>query len=101
MIKDNFRKTAVEISKKHIFIRKILRKILNIKNYIFFKINTLGLKVDKNTVIFGCFNGRSYCDSPKAIYKYMLTDDRFKEFNFIWVFKDPDKHKYFVLYILQ
>ena len=45
-------------------------------------------------MIFGCFNGKSYCDSPKAMYKYMLTDDRFKEFNFIWVFKDPDKHKY-------
>ena len=94
MIKDSLRRTAVDISKKHIFIRKILRKILNIKNYIFFKINTLGLEVNNDTVIFGCFNGKSYCDSPKAIYKYMLTDDRFKEFNFIWVFKDPDKHKY-------
>ena len=49
---------------------------------------------DEKTVVFGCFNGRSYCDSPKAIYKYMLNDNRFQDYHFIWVFRDPDKHKY-------
>lgn len=94
MIKDNIRKRVIDISKKNIAVRKILRKILYVSKKIYFKFNTIGIKIDENTVIFGCFNGKSYCDSPKAMYKYMLTDDRFKEFNFIWVFKDPDKHKY-------
>lgn len=94
MIKDRLKKIAVDISKKNIFARKILRNLLYIKNYMFFKMNTLCSKTDENTVIFGCFNGRSYCDSPKAIYKFMLEDERFKDFNFIWIFKDPDKHRY-------
>ena len=88
------KKILVEISKKNKFIRKILRTIINIKNKIYFKLNTIGINTDEKTVIFGCFNGRSYCDSPKAIYKYMLTDRRFEEFNYIWVFKEPNKHKY-------
>ena len=94
MIKDNIRKRVIDISKKNIAVRKILRKILYVSKKIYFKFNTIGIKIDENTVIFGCFNRKSYCDSPKAMYKYMLTDDRFKEFNFIRVFKDPDKHKY-------
>ena len=88
------KKILVDISKKNKFIRKILRTIINIKNKIYFKLNTIGINTDEKTVIFGCFNGRSYCDSPKAIYKYMLTDRRFEEFNYIWVFKEPNKHKY-------
>lgn len=88
------KKILVDISKKNKFIRKILRTIINIKNKIYFKLNTIGINADEKTVIFGCFNGRSYCDSPKAIYKYMLTDRRFEEFNYIWVFKEPNKHKY-------
>lgn len=88
------KKILVDISKKNKFIRKILRTIINIKNKIYFKLNTIGINADEKTVIFGCFNGRSYCDSPKAIYKYMLTDKRFEEFNYIWVFKEPNKHKY-------
>ena len=88
------KKILVDISKKNKFIRKILRTIINIKNKIYFKLNTIGINTDEKTVIFGCFNGRSYCDSPKAIYKYMLTDRRFEKFNYIWVFKEPNKHKY-------
>lgn len=88
------KKILVDISKKNKFIIKILRTIINIKNKIYFKLNTIGINTDEKTVIFGCFNGRSYCDSPKAIYKYMLTDRRFEEFNYIWVFKEPNKHKY-------
>ena len=88
------KKILIDISKKNKFIRKILRTIINIKNKIYFKLNTIGINADEKIVIFGCFNGRSYCDSPKAIYKYMLTDKRFEEFNYIWVFKEPNKHKY-------
>ncbi len=94
MIKDNIRKRVIDISKKNIAVRKILRKILYVSKKIYFKFNTIGIKIDENTVIFGCFNGRSYCDSPKAIYKYMLTDEKFKDFKYIWIFKEPEKHKY-------
>lgn len=52
---------------------------------------SLGLvfrRVDKNTVVFEAFHGSAYACSPKAIYEYMLTEPRFADYRFIWVFKD-------------
>lgn len=83
-----------DLSKKNLFLRKIIRGGFYLKRYIFFKIRSFNVKVDEKTVIFGCFNGRSYCDSPKAIYKAMLKDERFKDYHFIWVFKKPKEHEY-------
>ena len=80
--------------KKHIFLRKIARKVYIIKNKLKYKINTMGIKVDEKTIIFGCFNGRSYCDSPKAIYEYMINCNEYKDFNFIWTFEDVKSHEY-------
>ena len=94
MIKDKFKKYIIDISKRNVLIRKLLRKVLNIKNKLYFKIHSIGIKTDENTIIFGCFNGRSYCDSPKALYKYILADEKFNDFNYIWIFKEPEKHKY-------
>ena len=88
------KKIATDIAKKNVLFRNMLRGILYAKNWTVAKLSTIGIKPDEKTVVFGCFNGRSYCDSPKAIYKYMLNDNRFQDYHFIWVFRDPDKHKY-------
>lgn len=94
MIKDKFKKYIIDISKRNVLIRKLLRKVLNITDKLYFKIHSIGIKTDENTIIFGCFNGRSYCDSTKALYKYILADEKFNNFNYIWIFKEPEKHKY-------
>lgn len=93
-VKKAIKTKFTDLSKKNLFLRKIIRGGFYLKRYIFFKIRSFNVKVDEKTVIFGCFNGRSYCDSPKAIYKVMLEDERFKDYKFIWVFKKPDEHKY-------
>lgn len=80
--------------KKNVFIRKIARKIYFLKNTIKYKMISKKIKVDENLIVFGCFNGNSYCDSPKAIYKYMLTDEKYNDYNFVWAFKDVEGHKY-------
>lgn len=94
MLVEKIKKAAVDMSKKNVLLRKLLRGLLNVKNYLKFKANAAGVKVDEKTIIFGCFNGRSYCDSPKALYKYMLTDEKYNDYNFIWAFKNPENHKY-------
>ena len=54
------------------------------------------LKIRRNhptepkTIIFESFMGRSYSDSPKAIYQQMLKDSKFDDYHFIWAFK-PEK----------
>jgi len=48
---------------------------------------TLSAEVDPKLVIFESFMGRSYSDNPRAIYEYMLSDKRFNDYTFMWVFR--------------
>ena len=40
------------------------------------------LPVDRRMVAFSSFFGRSYCDSPRAIYEYMLLN--YPEYKYVW-----------------
>ncbi len=78
--------------KKHKFIRKIARFILLHLRRFSYKLTTVGCKTDSKTVVFACFQGLSYCDSPKAIYEHIKALDAFKDFRFIWAFKEPENY---------
>lgn len=89
----NVKKIAIDIAKKNRIFRLGSRKILlqrMKKRYEKIQSNT---EVDDKLILFCTFNGRSYGDSPKAIYEYMLTDPRFDDYTFVWAFKDPYKFK--------
>ena len=80
--------------KKHVFIRKIARKVSFYKNKIKFNLITKNIEVDNNLIVFGSFNGRSYCDSPKALYNYLINDDKYNNYQFVWGFKNPEEYKF-------
>ncbi len=82
------------IAKNNLIFRKISRKLLYIFRFIRFKIRGLGQKVDDKIILFSSFNGKSYTDSPKAIYKYMKDNEKYSEYKFVWAFKEPEKYKY-------
>ncbi|KKK34647.1 hypothetical protein WN59_06305 [Salinicoccus sediminis] len=42
-----------------------------------------------NLVVFESFQGKSYSDSPKYIYEYMLENK--KDYKFVWVMNNPGK----------
>lgn len=84
----------MNMAKKNLMFRKIFRRSLYVYRYARYKFRGIGQKVDKHTILFSTFNGKSYSDSPKAIYKYMQENDKYKEYKFIWAFKQPDKYKY-------
>ena len=50
--------------------------------------------VDEKRVLFESFMGRKYVDSPKAIYEYMTKNKEYKDYEFVWFFKNPDKYKF-------
>lgn len=52
---------------------------------------TLG--VDDKLIIFEAFLGKQYACSPKAIYEAMLRDEYFKDFEFVWVFRNPSQRR--------
>lgn len=56
-------------------------------------IRTIGLFVPCNSkkILFVSFGGLKFDDSPKEIYLELLKDDRFKDYDLIWAFIDPEK----------
>lgn len=68
-----------------------------IRNFILkfrYRLRGLFVKVDKNMVIFGAYNGKGYACSPKAVYEYMINEDRFAEYRYVWIFDEPEKYKF-------
>ena len=49
-------------------------------------------KIDDKLVYFQTFSGRGYSDSPKAIYEYMLNAPEYRDYRFVWSFKEPEKY---------
>lgn len=87
------RNIAINVSKKNVALRKIIRSFNSFIRKINYKISSFGVKVDEKTLLFCCFNGKSYSCSPKAIYEYMINTDEFKDYKFIWAFSDEKKYK--------
>ena len=87
-----FKKIVVDISKKHIIFRKVVRKILYIKNELKYLKYYYKYKIDDKLILFEAYNGRSYACSPKAIYEYMVNNKKYKDYKFVWAFKDPAKY---------
>lgn len=83
----------IELSKKNAHIRRILRKIKYILERIKYIPFYLFNRVDNNLILFESFGGSSCSCSPKAIYKYMRSDKKYKNYKYAWVFKDVDKEK--------
>ena len=47
---------------------------------------------DKTFISFLSYDGKKYDDSPRVIYEKMLNDERFKCYEFLWGFIDPEKY---------
>lgn len=93
-IKGNIKKIITSLSKKSTFLRKIFRKLLFWKRRLKYMKHYKKNIVDEKLIIFESYRGRSYACSPKVIYEEMLKDERFKDYTFVWAFKDPKKYEY-------
>lgn len=90
----NIKSKIENFVKKYVFIRKVARKINFYRNKIKYILLTKNIDVDEKLIVFGSFNGRAYCDSPRALYEYLINDKRFNNYKYIWAFKTPDAYKF-------
>ena len=88
------KKLVLAISERSVAARKVIRSTFDLYRKIRYKIATVGIKVDEQTIMFCVFDGRSYTYSPKAIYEYMVNCEEYKEYEFIWAFKDIEKYSF-------
>lgn len=94
MGKTNIKKIAGKIAKKNVFLRKIMRALILFYRKGKYFLNTKGIKADEKTIVFNAFNGKSYTCTPKAVYEYMLSCEKFEDYQFIWVVGDIQKYSF-------
>ncbi len=83
------RSEIIKYLKNHPKVLEIFWKIMgNVFSF-------MALFVPKNEklIIFCSFGGRSYSDSPRALYENILQHNEFKDYKFVWAFVNPDKHQ--------
>lgn len=55
------------------------------------KLLSLFIKTNNRYILFNSFGGAKYNDNPKAIYEYIISNDKYKSYTLIWAFdKLPD-----------
>ncbi|MCR5737219.1 MAG: CDP-glycerol glycerophosphotransferase family protein [Eubacterium sp.] len=73
------------------FIRNGLRRLMLLYKRILFLLARMFLRPDSKTMVFESFQGRSFSCNPKGIFDAMISDSRYQDFRFIWVFRDVEK----------
>ncbi|MBR3149937.1 MAG: CDP-glycerol glycerophosphotransferase family protein [Eubacterium sp.] len=87
----NFIKKIIKtLLAKNYFSNNILEKVKTYRLNKYYKKMSKKVPVDEKMVIFEAFFAKKYACSPKAIYEYMLSDPKYKDFKFVWVFRDID-----------
>ncbi len=93
-IKKAIKTTAYNVAKACPPLRRVYRRCLFAYRHFHYWVHTRGLTVDKKLVVFCTFSGKGYSDSPKAIYEYMLTEEKYADYRFVWIFREPDNFRW-------
>lgn len=83
----------ISLAKKNLTFRKLVRKTMLFYRKFVYLILTYNKPIDNHLIIFEAYLGKSYACSPKALYEALLQDARFKNYKFIWAFKDTKNHQ--------
>lgn len=90
-LKKKLKRYLNEIGSENDEARANIRKILNFYWLLHYKFNTFYLKTDPKTVIFASFEGRSYSDSPRALFEYMVKSQEFNDYTLVFAFRTKVK----------
>lgn len=93
-IKKKIKCFIINLGKKHFWILSIFRNTRKFFNRIVYFKYYLTNDVDEKMVVFESFMGRSFADSPKALYNYMIKNPEFKDFKFVWFFRHPENYEF-------
>ena len=93
-ITKKFKKVVFDIAKKNKTFRLVFRGSRDAAYRAKMTLDDPFVKIDDKLVYFRTFSGRGYSDSPKAMYEYMLTAPEYKDYRFVWCFKDPEEYSY-------
>ena len=82
-----FKNKIRNMLKQNMFIYKIYVHVFNF----IFKILRAFIKVQDDIILINSFGGRKYDDSPKIIFEYMKTQEKYNKYKIYWAFHNPDE----------
>jgi len=88
-VRQSARRVVVSIGKRFPFILRWTRRALAAGRKVVYRQLCRRNPVDPKVVVFEAYSGRAYACSPRALYQAMLADERFADYEFIWVFLTP------------
>ncbi len=66
---------------------RLIKNIVGKTIRLLYKLTYRMIPVQKKTVLFIAFHGRGYTDNPRSIYEYMIQQERFQNYRFVWAIK--------------
>ena len=49
------------------------------------------IKVKDNIILINSFGGKKYDDSPRVIFEYMKTQEKYEKYKIYWAFENPER----------
>lgn len=81
------------VAKENLLLRGVIRNSISVYKRVKYLMYSLKNKTQDKLVLFESFNGKSFSDSPKAIFLEMLEDIRYKDYTFVWSFNYVNKYE--------
>lgn len=66
---------------------RLIKNIVGKTIRLLYKFTYRIIPIQKKTVLFIAFHGRGYTDNPRSIYEYMIQQERFQDYHFVWAIK--------------
>lgn len=82
------------IAKRSTALRIIMRTCMYGMYKVRYSMRAASSRTDDRLVAFSAYSGKNYACSPKAVYEYMLKEERFSGYRFVWIFDDPEKYSF-------
>jgi CDP-glycerol glycerophosphotransferase len=93
-MKDRLKTWVRGMARRNVQFRKLLRLARYLSARSRYSLMSLFIRRDEKRIVFVSFNGKAYSDTPKAVYEYMLSRPEFRDYKYVWVFKEPEKYAY-------
>ncbi len=90
----SIKKLAFNIAKKNKAFRVAGRGLRDVAYRAKMTLDEPFAHVDDKKVFFITFSGRGYSDSPKAMYEYMMKAPEYKDYKFVWSFREPERFEF-------
>lgn len=83
------KKLLKNILKQNIWIYKIY----HISVSTLLRILSVFIKVDENVILINSFGGIKFDDSPRVIFEYIKSQEKYNGYEIYWAFHEPEKHE--------